>query len=175
MTETVLRPAAIDDLARLTEIYNHYITETAITFDTVPFTPDGRREWFNRYSASGRHRLIVAECDGTVAGYTTSSRYSDRAAYDTTVETTILCAPEFVGLGVGRLLYTALFAALEAEDVHTAVARISLPNRGSCDLHEALGFRQLGVMKEAGRKFGRYWDVAYYQKMMGDGALERSR
>lgn len=164
--DILLRPAAPADLPRLTEIYNHYIAETPITFDTEPFTPEQRRPWFGKYAPAGRHRLIVAEGAGKVIGYTASSPYSDRHAYDTTVEATILCAPEAVGRGVGRLLYAALFDALQHEDVHTAIARVTLPNRGSCEIHEYFGFREMGIMREAGFKFGQYWDVGFYQKMM---------
>lgn len=165
-TDVVLRAGALDDLPRLTEIYNHYVVETPTTFDTTPFTVDQRRQWFSKYHDTGRHRLIVAEREGAILGYTTSSPYSDRAAYDTTVETTILCAPEFIGQGIGRLLYAALFEALASEDVHTAIARVTLPNKGSHDIHLHFGFQEMGVMREAGRKFGQYWDVGFYQKMM---------
>jgi len=169
-SDTILRPASLADLPRLTAIYNHYITETPITFDTVPFTVEQREPWFNRYALTGRYRLIVAERAGAVLGYTTSSPYSDRAAYDTTVETTILCAPECVGQGVGRLLYAELFQALQTEDVHSALARVTLPNPGSHDIHLHFGFTEMGVMRQAGRKFDRYWDVGFYQKMMRDSA-----
>jgi phosphinothricin acetyltransferase len=160
-----LRAGTLDDLPRLTDIYNHYVIKTPTTFDTVPFTVDQRREWFSHYHDTGRHRLVVAERDATVLGYTTSSPFSDRAAYDTTVETTILCAPEYVGQGIGKLLYAALFQALETEDVHSALARVTLPNKGSHDIHLHFGYREMGIMREAGRKFSQYWDVGFYQKM----------
>jgi phosphinothricin acetyltransferase len=163
---TRMRHANSEDLPRLTEIYNHYITDTIITFDIVPFTVEQRREWFEHYADAGRHRMFVAERGGKVLGYTTSSRYSDRAAYDTTVETTILCAPEAVGLGIGKLLYAALFDALAEEDVHTAMARVTMPNRGSHEIHLHFGFREVGILREAGYKFGAYHDVAFYQKML---------
>ncbi|MBI5287832.1 MAG: GNAT family N-acetyltransferase [Chloroflexi bacterium] len=164
-----VRPAAIDDLVRMTEIYNHYIVNTPTTFDLEPYTVDQRAEWFSHYAAAGRHRLLVAERDGVVVGYTSSSKFHPRAAYDTTVELTVLCAPEAIGLGIGQQLYEALFDALAGEDIHSAVALITLPNKGSCAIHERFGFRPMGVLREAGRKFGRYWDVAYYQKLMQDG------
>jgi phosphinothricin acetyltransferase len=164
--EVILRAGRLGDLQRLTDIYNHYVIETPTTFDTVPFTLNQRREWFGHYKETGRHRLIVAERNGGAMGYTTSSPFSDRAAYDTTVETTILCAPESVGKGIGKLLYAALFDALAAEDVHTAFARVTLPNKGSHDIHLHFGFREMGILREAGRKFGKYWDVGFYQKMM---------
>ena len=169
-TDVTIRAADLDDLARLTDIYNHYIIETPITFDMTPFTTDQRREWFSHYGDTGRHRLFVAEQDGIILGYTASSRYSDRAAYDTTVETTILCAPGAVGKGIGRLLYGALFKGLAGEDVHTAMARVTMPNQGSHDIHLHFGFREMGILREAGRKFDQYWDVAFYQKMLRPGA-----
>jgi phosphinothricin acetyltransferase len=126
-----------------------------------------RLEWFNRYAKTGRHRLLVAEREGLVLGYTSSSRFHPRAAYDTTVETTILCAPDAVGQGVGSLLYGALFDALRGEDVHLVMALITLPNEASCRIHEKFGYRLATVLPEVGRKFGRYWDVAYYLKPFG--------
>lgn len=161
-----VRPATLGDLPRLAEIYNHYVRETPATFDLEPFTVDQRREWFGHYGTSGRHRLLVAERDDAVVGYTTSSRFHPRHAYDTTVEMTILSAPEAVGQRIGQLLYERIFEVLRGEDIHAAVALITLPNDASCALHERFGFRRAGVLREAGRKLDRYWDVAYYQKMM---------
>ena len=103
-----------------------------------------------------------------VLGYTSSSPFHPRHAYDTTVETTILCAPEAVGRRIGRVLYDALFAALRGEDVHLVLALITLPNDASCALHERFGFTRATVLREVGRKFGQYWDVAWYVRSFGD-------
>lgn len=161
-----IRAARDADLPRLTEIYNHYVTETPTTFDVEPFTVEQRREWFSHYSTSGRYRVLVAEHEGEVVGYTTSSRFHPRAAYDTTVESTILSAPERIGSGLGGPLYEALLHELAGEDVHSVMALVVVPNAGSERLHERTGFRHVGTMREVGRKFGRYWDVAYYQKVL---------
>jgi len=163
-----IRPARIGDLPRLTEIYNHYIVNTPTTFDLEPFTVEERRSWFDRYNAAGRYRLLVAEEGGAVLAYTSSSPFHARHAYDTTVETTILCAPEAVGRGLGRRLYAELFAALGGEDVHLVMALITLPNDASCRLHEMFGYRREAVLREVGRKFERYWDVAYYARPLGE-------
>ena len=85
----IVRPARIGDLPRLTEIYNHYVVETPTTFDLEPFTVEQRTSWFERYGATGRYRLLVAEEGDTVIAYTSSSPFHARHAYDTTVETTI--------------------------------------------------------------------------------------
>ena len=162
-----VRYAEERDLARLTEIYNHYVLTTPITFDFEPYTVETRRPWLDKFSQSGRHRLFVAEQDGVVLGYAGTTGFRDRRAYDTTVETTIYCAPDATGRGLGRLLYAALFDALRGEDIRCAIAGTTLPNDASVALHERFGFTLVGVMHEVGRKFDRYWDVAWYEKALG--------
>ena len=107
-----VRAARIDDLPRLTEIYNHYIVHTPITFDLAPYTVEQRREWFGKFHDHGRHRLLVADAAGDVAGFAGTAQFRTKAAYDTTVEVTVYCAPESIGRGIGSALYTALFDAL---------------------------------------------------------------
>jgi len=165
--QPIIRAAVTGDVPRMTEIYNHYIVHTAISFDLEPFTVEQRKEWFGHYATSGRYRLFVAESDGLVLGYAASSLFRPKAAYETTVETTIVCAPEAVGLGLGGKLYGALFSALLDEDVHLAVAGITVPNRGSVELHERFGFTRSALLHEVGRKFDLYWDVAWYERRLG--------
>ena len=162
-----VRPATATDLSAINDIYNQYILEAHYTFDLEPWTMDARREWFTHYSPSGRHRLLVAVADGQVIGYATSGRYRPKAAYDVTVETSIYLAPESVGRGAGSRLYRELFKILEGEDVHRANAGITLPNPASVALHERFGFKRIALFTEQGRKFGRYWDVAWFEKPLG--------
>lgn len=166
----LVRPADPDDLPALTAIYNHYIVNTTITFDVRPFEPEERRAWFDDHAASGRHRLLVAAgADGAVLGYTTTSRWRPKAAYDTTVESSVYCHPDAVGRGIGTRLYTALFEAIAGEDVYRIVAGVGQPNPASVALHERLGFRQVGVFSSVGRKFGTYWDVAWFERPLKAG------
>ena len=165
MADFAVRAATLDDLEALTEIYNHYIVHSAITFDLRPFAAAERRTWFDEHTGSGPHRLLVAaDEDGACAGYASSSRWRPKPAYDTTVEVSVYCRPDVRGRGCGTALYTALFAALEHEDVHTAVAGVSLPNDASLSLHERFGFRSVGVFHAVGRKFDRFWDVAWFER-----------
>lgn len=164
MDEIRIRPAFAADLPRLTEIYNHYVIHTPVTFDLEPYTIEGRRPWFEQFSEAGRHRLLVAEQNGAAIGYAGSMRFRPKPAYDTTVETTIYCSPETVGKGIGRLLYEALFRAIGGEDIRLVVAGYTLPNPGSAALHERFGFKLVGVFHENGRKFGRYWDVCWMER-----------
>lgn len=170
MAEIVIRPAELADLPKLTELYNHYICTTPITFDLAPFSVEQRRQWFDHYRDSGRHRLLVAARDGSggdageVVGYASSSVFRPKAAYETSVETSVYLDPGWTGRGIGWKLYERLFDALNQEDVHRAFAGITLPNAASAALHERFGFTLIGVFSDAGRKFGRYWDVAWYEK-----------
>ncbi|MEV6313785.1 N-acetyltransferase family protein [Streptomyces sp. NPDC051776] len=172
-SEVQVRPGAEDDLEALTGLYNHYVRETAITFDTGPFTAEERRPWLLSHKKDGPHRLLVAQerPGGRILGYTTSSRFRQKPAYDTSVEVSVYCAPDAAGRGVGTLLYKALFEALEGEDLHRAYAGVALPNEASARLHARFGFALAGTFREVGRKFGRYWDVAWYEKPLGPSAL----
>ncbi|MEU6068574.1 MULTISPECIES: GNAT family N-acetyltransferase [Streptomyces] len=165
-TEVQVRPGAERDLEALTDIYNHYVRETPITFDTAVFTPEERRPWLLSHPEDGPYRLMVAmEADSQeILGYATSSPYRAKPAYSTSVEVTVYLAPHAGRRGIGTLLYEALFKALESEDLHRAYAGIAQPNEASTRLHERFGFRYVGTWREVGRKFGRYWDVAWYEK-----------
>ena len=165
MTIHVVRPASLEDLPALTDIYNHYVVNTTITFDLRPFAPEERRAWFDDHATTGRHRLIVAaDNGGALLGYASTSRWRPKAAYDTTVEASVYCHPNAVGQGCGAGLYAALFDAIGSEDVHRIVAGVSLPNPASIKLHERFGFRPVGVFSAVGRKFDNYWDVAWFQR-----------
>ncbi|MBD0746440.1 GNAT family N-acetyltransferase [Streptomyces sp. CBMA152] len=165
-TEVQVRPGVEADVEALTEIYNHYVRETAITFDTVAFTPQERLSWLRSHPEDGPHRLLVAQDVQTarILGYATSSAFRPKAAYSTSVEASVYLAPDAGGRGVGSLLYEALFEALRKEDVHRVYAGMTLPNEASARLHARFGFAYVGTYREVGRKFDRYWDVAWYEK-----------
>ena len=163
----LVRRALRSDLARITAIYNHYVETTPITFDLTPFREVEREAWFAQFRASGRHQLFVAERAGAVIGYAGSLQFRAKPAYATSVETTVYVAPEERARGVGPSLYEALFSALRGEDVHRLLAGIALPNEASVRMHERLGFTCVGVYSEVGRKFGRYWDVGWWERPGG--------
>jgi len=164
MAEITIRPATRADLARLTEIYNYYVVNTPITFDLEPLTVEAREPWFEEHSARGPHRVMVAVEDGMVIGYASTGRFRVKRAYDTTAESSIYCAPEATGRGIGTKLYAALFEAIAGENVHRIVAGYVPPNPGSEKLHAQFGFRPVGRFTEQGYKFGRYWDVVWLER-----------
>jgi phosphinothricin acetyltransferase len=167
MSDVTTRPALRSDLPRLAEIYNHYIVNTPITFNTQPFTVETFEPWFEEHSDGKRHRLLVAVengASGRVIGYAGTGRFRPKEAYETTVETTVYCSHDCTRRGVGTLLYRALFELIESEDINRIVAGVTLPNQGSVALHERFGFRHVGTFTGNGRKFGKYWDVAWFER-----------
>jgi phosphinothricin acetyltransferase len=162
-----VRPAAEKDLEAINDIYNHYVVESHFTFDLEPVEMEVRREWFSHYGTSGRYRLFVALDEEQMVGYASSSRFRPKPGYETSVETSIYLAPDAIGKGAGSKLYETLFKSLEGEDLHRAYAGIALPNPPSIELHERFGFKRVAHYTEQGRKYGRYWDVAWFEKPLG--------
>ncbi|HEY5646433.1 MAG TPA: GNAT family N-acetyltransferase [Pseudomonadales bacterium] len=160
-----IRSAQRRDLPRLTEIYNHYVVHSHVTFDTEPFTETSRAPWFETFDAN-RHQCWVAEHDASVAGYACSQPLKAKPAYQTSVEVSIYLSPHCQRQGIGRALYERLLSSLQAQDVHRAYALIAQPNEPSMSLHAAFGFRPVSHLTEVGRKFGRYWDVVWLEKAL---------
>lgn len=153
------------DLKRLTEIYNYYIVHSHATFDTEQFSISKRETWFQKFSDEGPYRIFVARDEEKIFGYAASVPLRPKPAYAPSVETTVYVDPLNLGKGIGFKLYHRLISTLELEDtVHKAFAGIALPNEDSAILHQRLGFELIGVFREVGFKFGRYWDVAWYER-----------
>ncbi len=166
MPDTIIRPIEQRDLPALLAIYNHYVETTAITFDLEPKTLAQRQVWLDTFKPSGRYRCFVADKDGEAIGWANSTKFREKAAYQTSIETSIYLKPDTQGQGLGRRLYETLFTALAGEDLHRAYAGITIPNAASVGMHRAMGFNLIGVYEEVGRKFGRFWDVAWYAKAL---------
>ena len=162
-----IRDAKEEDLPRLLEIYNHYVEHTSITFDIECKTLGMRRGWFEDFDAASRHRLLVIEDAGRVGGYASSRTFRARGAYDRSVETSIYLAAETTSKGHGSALYGHLLRELESDDsVHRAYGGVTLPNEASVALHQKMGFKQVGIFSEVGFKFGRYWDVVWFERAL---------
>lgn len=166
--EVIIRDAVADDLAAINDIYNAYIVGSHVSFDMEPWDMARRSRWWDHYGSGGRYRVLVAEAAGAVVGMAFSGPYRPKAAYDTSVETTVALAPTSVGRGVGRRLFGALLAELQAAGVHRAYSIVALPNDASVALHHRLGYRTVGVCDEVGFKLGRYWSTMLLEKRFDD-------
>lgn len=162
MNQISIRRAEQRDLPALLAIYNHYVVHTHVTFDLEPRTLKQRQEWFDSFADTGRYQCFVAVKGGAAIGWACSMKFKDKAAYETSVETSIYLAPGESDQGHGTRLYETLFEALKGADVHRLFGGIAQPNDASVLLHLKVGFRHVGTYTQVGRKFDRYWDVAWY-------------
>lgn len=159
-----IRPCRPGDETAICEIYNHYISNTTITFEETPLTVRQMQERIA--SCTELYPWLVCELEGEVAGYSYAGRFHHRAAYRFTAESTVYVRHNLARRGIGRALYEPLLSSLGAMGRHTVVALIALPNEASVGLHEALGFAKAGHLAEVGRKFERWIDVGFWQKKL---------
>jgi len=159
-----VRAATEQDLPGLAAIYDEQVRTGISTFD---LEPPPASYWARRLGSEepGEHVLVDAE-EGEVLGFATSSSYRPRPVYRLTRETSVYLAEHARGQGRGRRLYDDLLARLVGDEMHVALALIAVPNAASVALHERCGFQHLGTMREVGRKFDRWLDTAWYQRML---------
>ena len=149
------------DAPQLAEIYSPAVAQTAISFEV---TPPSARVMEQRVASYGSYAPWVCLADTSrVLGFAYASKHHERAAYQWSVDVTVYVREEHRGRGVGRALYTSLFALLKIQGFYTAHAGITLPNAASVGLHESLGFRAVGVYPSVGHKFGAWHDVGWWQ------------
>jgi L-amino acid N-acyltransferase YncA len=158
-----IRKAEIDDLEALLAIYNYEIEHGVATFDLYPATLAERRIWFDEHNV-GNHPLLVAECDGHIAGYASLSAFREKTAYDSTVELSVYVNTGDRRRGVATaLMHAILELARRDPRTHVVVSVITSGNDVSVKLHETFGFTYCGTIHEAGFKMGSYRDVLYYE------------
>lgn len=157
----LVRPATAADAAACLAIYEPYVRQTAISFETEVPTVSQMAGRIADFAAT--HAWLVLERDGEVLGYAYGHRLGERAAYDWSCETSIYVAPAARGLGVGRTLYGALLEQLAQRGYRRAFALIALPNPASIAIHESFGFQTVGVLRRVGWKFDTWHDVAWMQ------------
>lgn len=155
-----IRPATENDLEAITQIYNQAVIRTTATFDTEPKTSDEMMKWFMNHGST--HPVLVAE-DNFLLGWASLSRWSERCAYDSTVELSFYVDEDHRGKGIGKLLLRKITDAGRNKKFHTIISRITNDNVVSIKLHEMEGYKFTGTLFEAGKKFGKYLDVLFYQ------------
>jgi phosphinothricin acetyltransferase len=164
LSDITIRPATVADLEAINDIYNEAVAGTVATFDLQPWNLESRRAWFDEHAE--RHPVLAAEVSGQVVAWASLSRWSRRCAYADTVEDSLYVREGFRGRGVGRRLLAALMASAERQRFHSVIAQIAEGNAVSVHLHDATGFRHVGVLREVGFKFGRLLDVYIMQKVL---------
>lgn len=161
----MIRPAEPGDAAAIAAIYTHYVLNSTISFEEAAV---GAEEMARRVRAVQESGLpwLVAEHGGQVAGYAYATKWKERSAYRFSVETSVYLDGAFHGRGIASALYERLLDLLKQAGVHTAIGGIAQPNPASVRLHEKLGFEQVALFREVGRKFERWIDVGYWQRQL---------
>ncbi len=174
---TSVRIARIVDAEAIAGIYAPYVERTAITFD---YEAPSREDFEERIALlEDRYPFLVAEEEGRVLGYAYASEFKDRPAYDRSVELSVYCAMEARGRGLGSVLYRAIEAVLRHQGVLNVNACIAAPTSpdeylddSSIRFHEARGYRLVGAFRACGFKFGRWYDMVWMEKMLGEHGEE---
>jgi phosphinothricin acetyltransferase len=168
-----LRPAVAADAEALIAIYAPYVQKTAITYEYEVPSPAEFRRRIETYSQ--KHPYLVAEVDGVPVGYAYASPLGSRPAFDWSVETAIYVREDCKGLGVGRALYEALESLLKEQGIRTMTAAIATVSHddpyltnASIQFHLRMGFTPVGTFHNAGCKFGRWYDLTWMEKPIGE-------
>ena len=163
-----LRMATPDDAAAVCALYNWYVRHGTQTFQYAPSTVEEYRA--NIAHVRENAPFILAEsADGRLQGFACAHLWHEREAYSWDVETTVYCAPDCVGQGVGGRLYRALLALLKAQGYYNAFALVAGNNRQSNDFHRAMGFKKMATEKRTGYKFGQWLDLEYWVMVLHEG------
>lgn len=163
----MIRTAVKTDAAVIADIYNYYIENTIVTFETSPIDGDEIARRMEKVCDSGHHWL-VAEDAGRIAGYAYSSLWAQRAAYRSTAEISVYLRSGEEGKGRGTQLLAALFDKLRSGSTHAVLGGVALPNPASVALHEKFGMEKVAHFREVGYKFDTWIDVAYWQLVLKD-------
>ncbi len=165
-----IRPVKTSDIPAITRIYAHAVEHGTSSFE---LTPPDETEMTRRMGAlvGGNFPYLIAEIDGALAGYAYAGLYRTRPAYRFTVEDSIYIAPDKHRHGIGRTLLSALIDAAQVHGFRQMIAVIGdSPNQaGSIGLHEAVGFRHVGILQDVGFKHRGWRDTLLMQRALGDG------
>jgi L-amino acid N-acyltransferase YncA len=167
-TRPAVRLATAADLPAINAIYNHFVLCSTCTYQTEPSTPAERQAWFAAHGPD--HPITVAEIDGEVVAWASLSRFHARAAYSRTVENSVYVRHDRHRRGLGSLLLADSIERARSLGHHTMIALIDESQAASIELHRRHGFTPAGHLREVGFKFGRWLDVVYLQRMLGNVA-----
>lgn len=173
MTDVNIRVARPDDAAGLLAIYAPYVTDTAISFECEVPGVDEFRGRIVRTLA--RYPYLVAESGGELLGYAYTGPFVGRAAYSWAAEVSIYLQQDRRRGGLGRRLYQALEAVSRCQNIQNLEACIGSPdvddeylNGNSIAFHTRMGYRMVGEFAKCGRKFGRWYNMVWMEKLLGE-------
>ena len=167
----MIRQVREQDAVDIAAIYAHHVLHGTASYDMQPPSADDMLEKIRRVLGAG-WPFIVAEQDGRVVGYAYATQFRDRAAYAWTCENSIYVHPDRQGRGIGKALLGELCRNAEQFGFRQMIAVIGGAEPASIALHEACGFEEVGRLRSAGWKHGRWLDNVYMQIALGKGSSE---
>ena len=173
MEKIVIRSASVNDAEALLNIYAYYVKNTAITFEyDVPTLEEFQKRITNTLK---KYPYLVIEKEGMILGYAYAGVFKDRAAYDWSAETTIYLKYDAVKCGLGRMLYEAFEEEMKNRGFLNLYAYIGYPieedeylTKNSAQFHAHLGYRFVGEFYQCGYKFGRWYNMIWMEKLIGE-------
>ncbi|RLJ59094.1 phosphinothricin acetyltransferase [Litoreibacter meonggei] len=162
---TLVRPARPDDAAGILAILNPLISETTITFSAEQLSVSNLHEALSENQRQSAPYL-VADSSGAIDGYAKYGPFRAGDGYARTAEITVHVAPAARGRKLGRRLVNALNDHASNAGIHSLIAGISAENVPAMEFHRKLGFEQVGLVPQAGYKFGRFIDLVLMQKFV---------
>ena len=147
-------------------IFNEAIVNSTALYDYKLRTPADMAAWFDGKARKDYPVIGMESGDGELMGFASYGQFRERPAYKYTVEHSVYVDTRFRGQGVGRALLKAVIEAAGKQDYHVMVGGIDAANAVSIKLHESLGFTPCGIVQQAGFKFGRWLDLAFYQLIL---------
>ncbi len=160
----MIRSVKPEDAAAIAAIYNEYVRNTTISFETEVLSEDAMRERIVQIAE--HHPYLVVEEEGRILGYCYAHPWKERTAYFRSWETTIYLHPQHLGCGMGTRLMQELIARCRSADCHVLIACITADNSASREFHRRLGFSQVSHFSEVGLKHGCLLDVVDYQLIL---------
>jgi len=159
-----IRLAVRDDAEAINGIQNHYVVHSTATFLTEPLTVEQRLAWLdNRLPA---HPVTVAQVGGSVVGWGALENFRSRPAYRHTAEFSIYVHHEWHRRGIGRAILADLLTRARALGHHALVGGCCSESTAIIALLEASGFSRVAHFREIGRKFDRWLDVIFLQRLL---------
>jgi L-amino acid N-acyltransferase YncA len=129
----IIRLANELDAEQILAIYAPFCRDSPVSFETQPPTLGEMRQRIVK--TVKRFPWLVLEEDGQLLGYAYASAHRERAAYGWSVDVSVYIREGLRRRGLGRVLYTSLFAILKLQGYYNALAGTTLPNPGSIGLH----------------------------------------
>ena len=161
-----LRDATLNDISAITAIYNHAVLHTTAIWNYATVDEQNRVDWLQQRQAQGYPVLVAVNMADEVLGYASFGDWRPFDGYQHTVEHSVYVKQGQQGAGIGKALMLELIMRARQLGKHVMVAAVDADNLPSIRLHQALGFQQVGLMPQVGRKFERWLDLVWLQLIL---------